>query len=198
MDALAQMLENDPEFELVGRCSDGEQALETIEKELPDLALLDLRMPLKSGLEVLREVHRRKLRTRVILLTAELTDEETLAALKLGVGGIVLKGTAARNLIQAIRTVALGGQAVDEGSIRGALDRMIRREAGATEAARLLTPREIEIVRMVATGMRNRAVSEQLNISESTVKIHVHSIYRKLNITTRVELSHYARDHGLI
>lgn len=198
MDALVQLLESDPDFELVGRCADGREALATVQSMQPDIALLDLRMPELSGLDVLREIHREKLRTKVILLTAEIADEEILDALRLGVGGIVLKATAAKNLMHAIRTVAIGGQAVHESTIRSALDSMIHREAGAVETARLLTSREIEIVRMVATGLRNRAISEKLSISESTVKVHVHSIYRKLGIATRVELSNYAREKRLI
>ena len=198
VDGVAHIFEANSDFALLARCSNGDEALAAARNLRPDVAVLDLRMPGCSGLEVLRELSREKSSTRVVLLTADIGDEETLDAVRLGVGGIVLKGSPAQQLLQAVRTVAAGREFVDEGSIRGALDRMLRREAGAAEVRRLLTAREIEIVKMVAAGLRNREIADQLSISEATVKIHIHSVYRKLGISGRVELSNYAHAHALV
>lgn len=198
LDGLAHLFTTSGDFEVVTRCSDGEEALSSVRRARPDVLVLDVRMPRRNGMDVLREIHRERLPTRVVLLTAAMTDEEVLEAVRLGVGGIVLKETAPRQLIQAVRTVAEGGEYVDETSIRRALDKMLRREAGSAEATRVLTPREIEIVKMVGIGLRNKQIAERLGISEATVKIHIHSIYQKLGISGRVELSIYARDRSLV
>jgi DNA-binding NarL/FixJ family response regulator len=197
-DALAHILESTPGFELLARCATGDEALATVRKMRPDVAILDLRMPGLTGLEVLRELRGEGSATRVVLLTADISDEETLEAVRLGVGGVVLKGSPSQQLLHAVRTVAAGGSVVDEQSIRGALDRMLRREAGVAEVRRLLTAREIEIVKMVATGLRNKEIADKLSISESTVKIHLHSVYQKLGVSGRVELSNYVHAHSLV
>jgi DNA-binding NarL/FixJ family response regulator len=109
----------------------------------------------------------------------------------------VLKETAPRRVVLAVRVVAAGDQLLDEQAVRRALDRLLRRESGVAAARRVLTAREIEIVRMVATGMRNKAIAERLSITEGTVKIHLHSIYEKLGVTGRVELTLYAQEKSL-
>jgi DNA-binding NarL/FixJ family response regulator len=154
-------------------------------------------MPRLDGLGVLRELAARKSAARVVLLTAEMNDNEVLEAIRLGARGIVLKETASQTLLQAARAASRGEQFLDERSVRRALDHLLRREAGVAEARRVLTPRELEIVRMVATGQRNRQIAEALSISEGTVKIHLHSIYTKLGVSGRVELTLYARAHAL-
>lgn len=198
LEALAQVLSVAGEFDVVTRCADGEEALAAVRRARPDVLVLDVRMPRRNGMEVLREIHREQLPTRVVLLTAEVTDEEVVDAVRLGVGGIVLKEAAPRQLLQAVRTVAAGGDYIDESSIRKALDRMLRREAGNAEAARLLTARELEIVRLAASGLRNKQIGDKLSITEGTVKIHLHAIYQKLGVSGRVELSNYARDKALL
>lgn len=198
LDGLAHLFTTSNEFEVITRCSDGEETLAAVRRARPDVLVLDVRMPRRNGIDVLREIHRERLPTRVVLLTAAMTDEEVLEAVRLGVGGIVLKETAPRQLLQAVRTVADGGEYVDETSIRRALDKMLRREAGSAEATKVLTPREIEIVKMVGVGLRNKQIADKLGISEATVKIHIHSIYQKLGISGRVELSIYARDRALV
>ena len=105
---------------------------------------------------------------------------------------------APRLLVESVRTVAKGEKSLDEGAMRRALDKMLRREAGLADAVRVLTPREVEIVKMVAVGLRNKQIAEKLTITEGTVKIHLHSIYQKLGISDRVELSIYAREKSLV
>jgi len=198
LDGLVQLFAAEKDFDVVVRCSTGDEALAALRRVRPEVAVLDIRMPGVNGLELLRHVYNERLPTRVVLLTAEISDEAVVEAVRLGVAGIVLKEMAPRILVQSVRAVASGEKWLDDGAMRRALDKMLRKEAGLADAVRILTPRELEVVRMVATGLRNKQIAERLNITEGTVKIHLHSIYQKLGVTGRVELSIYARDKSLV
>jgi DNA-binding NarL/FixJ family response regulator len=100
--------------------------------------------------------------------------------------------------VEAVRRVHAGGQYLEGGIVGRALRRMVQREEAAREATQILTPREIEIIRMLAAGLRNRAIGEKLFISEGTVKVHLHRIYEKLSVGGRLELVLYARNKGLV
>ena len=198
LDGLEQLFRVTPDFEVVERCVSGDEALRAVERHRPDVLVLDIRMPGMNGLEVVREIRARSFATRVVILTAALDESELLGAMRLGVGGVVLKEMAPRLLVQCIRKVNAGERWVENRSMREALERMLHREAGAQDAAGLLTPREIELVRMVAQGLRNREIGDQLNITEGTVKAHLHNVYKKLKVENRVDVRRYAEDKGLI
>ena len=198
LDGLVQLFTSDKDFDVVSRCSTGDEALSALRRLRPDVAVVDIRMPGINGIELLRNVYEESLPTRVVLLTAEISDESILEAVRLGVAGIVLKEMAPRVMLQSVRAVAAGEKWLDDGAMRRALDKMLRREAGLADAVRVLTPRELEVVKMVATGMRNKQIADRLHITEGTVKIHLHSIYQKLGVSGRVELSIYAREKSLV
>lgn len=198
LDGLAQLVRVSGEFEVVERCVDGREALQAVEQHRPDLLVLDIRMPGLDGLEVVREMRRRRLPTRVVILTAAIGEDALLEAVRLGVGGVVLKEMAPRLLVQCLRKVHAGEQWVEKRSVQAALEKVLRREAGAREAAAQLTPREIELVRMVAEGLRNREIAERLGITEGTVKAHLYNVYRKLQVNTRVAVRRYAEEKELI
>jgi DNA-binding NarL/FixJ family response regulator len=198
LEGLTQLFAGEKDFDVVARCSTGDEALSALRRVRPDIAVLDIRMPGINGMELLRHVYDEGLPTRVVLLTAEISDDAVVEAVRLGVAGIVLKEMAPRVLLQSVRAVAAGEKWLDDGAMRRALDKMMRREAGLADAVRVLTPRELEVVKMVATGMRNKQIAERLNITEGTVKIHLHSIYQKTGVSGRVELSIYAREKSLV
>ena len=198
LQGLELLLRQVPDFQIVACCRDGEEALHAVRQHRPDILILDILMPGKDGLAVLRELHEEKLPTRVVLLTAALDEDHVLEALRLGVAGVVLKEMTGPLLIQCVRKVYSGDQWRERRSIRRALDKMLRREAGAREVAKILTPREIEVVRMVAGGLRNKEIAEKLAISEGTVKIHLHRSYEKLNVDSRLGLLRYAQTQGII
>jgi len=197
LEGLSQLFALEKEFEVVERCHDGGEALRAVARLQPDVLVLDVRMPERDGMEVLRELAAQKSPTHVVLLTAEINDNEVLEAVRLGVCAIVLKETASQTLVKAARAASRGEQTLDDRSLRRALDHLLRREAGAAAVRQMLTPREVDVVRMVATGLRNKQIAEALSISEGTVKIHLHSIYAKLGVSGRVELTLYARNHAL-
>jgi DNA-binding NarL/FixJ family response regulator len=198
LDGLEQLFRLEPDFEVVARCRDGDETLRAVREERPDLLLLDIKMPGKDGLAVLQAIREEGLPTRVVLLTAALGEEQLVEAVRLGVRGVVLKETAPRILVKALREVQAGGQWLEAGLVSRALRKLVHRETEVREAEKLLTPRELEIVRMAGSGLRNRDIAERLFITEGTVKIHFHNIYQKLRITGRLELALYARDKGLV
>lgn len=198
LDGLEILFRMEKDIQVVARCVNGEEALQAVRQHRPDILILDIRMPGKDGLAVLREMKDEDLPTRVVLLTVALDEEETLEALRLGVRGVVLKEMAPQMLVQCVRKVHAGEQWLERRSVGRALEKLLSREAGAREVAAVLTPREIEIVRMVAAGLRNKEIADKLSISEGTVKIHLHHIYEKLHLNGRLELALYAQDRGLV
>jgi DNA-binding NarL/FixJ family response regulator len=198
LDALENLFRQEADFKVLGRCVNGEEALRAVREYRPDVLILDIRMFRMDGLAVLREMKKEGLSTRVVLLTVALDEDQVVEAIRLGVSGMVLKEMAPRLLVQCVRKVHAGEQWLERQSFGRAMERMLRREAGAREIAGILTPREIEIVRMAATGLRNKQIAEKLFISEGTAKIHLHNIYEKLGLSDRLELARYARDKGLV
>lgn len=197
LEGLEQLFRVEADFQVVARCRDGEEALREVRMHRPDVLVLDIRMPRQDGLEVLRAVRLEGLATRVVLLTAALEEEQLVEALRMGVGGVVLKEMAPHLLVEAVREVHSGGSWLDKGSVSRVVSNLMQSEGRKREDHQLLTPRELEVVRMVARGLRNRAIAEQLFISEGTVKIHLHNIYQKLGIDGRLELAVYAQGKGL-
>jgi DNA-binding NarL/FixJ family response regulator len=194
---LESMFRQARDIKLLARCRDGEETLRAVRYHQPDVLVLDIRMPGKTGLDVVSELRRQKLDTRVVLLTAAVDENEVLEAVRLGVRGVVLKEMAPELLLQCIRKVHAGEQWLEKRSFQNAFEKMLRREAAA-KAVSILTPRELEVIRMVCSGLRNKEVADRLKISEGTVKIHLHSIYQKLELDGRMALSLYAQDKGLI
>jgi DNA-binding NarL/FixJ family response regulator len=198
MEGIAQLLSLETDIEVVMRCADGVEALAATSRFRPDVLLADVKMPGLDGIELLRRVRDGEISTRVALLTADITDQQVAEAIRLGVDGIVLKEAAPRTLVQCVRAVAAGEQWLDQRTVHRAVESAARREAEMQALARILTRREIEIVRMVATGLRNKEIADRLGIAEGTVKIHLHSIYEKTGVSGRVELTNYARERGLL
>jgi DNA-binding NarL/FixJ family response regulator len=197
LQGLQQLFERHVDFEVTCCCPDGAAALEAIEKYHPDVLVMDLRMPGLSGLDVLRALSAKQIRPRTVLLTAIVRDAEVMEAVKLGVRGIVLKESSPDVLVDCVRRVHRGEQWIERETVTRALQHVLESESAERDAAEMLTPREIEIVRMVARGLRNKAIAEQLSISEGTVKVHLHNVYEKLGVDGRLELVLCAQQKGL-
>jgi DNA-binding NarL/FixJ family response regulator len=198
LQGLQRLFESQEGFDVVACCDTGDKALEAVRRLRPDVLLLDLRMPGLSGLEVLRALADERLECRPVLLTAAIRDDEVVEAVRLGAKGVVLKESSPETLIECVRRVVRGEQWIDRDTLSDALNLVLRRQSAAQEAARVLTPRELEIVRMVSQGLRNKSVAERLSITEGTVKIHLHNIYEKLGVDGRLELVLLAQEKGLI
>jgi two-component system nitrate/nitrite response regulator NarP len=195
LDGIEALFRN-TEYDIVARCRDGAQAMEAMAEARPDVMLLDLQMPVRTGLDILRALKAEQNPVRVVLLTASLTNAQALEAIQLGVDGLVLKEAAPRQLVQCLETVRSGQQWLDPEATRKALKQALDKGPGREGEPRL-TAREIDIVRLVARGMRNKEIASEVSITEGTVKMHLHNIYDKLGVSTRTELAMYARDHDL-
>ena len=188
---LVDLFRSSDEFDVVATADTGPAALAAVRDHKPDVAILDIRMPGKTGLDVATEILRDYKSTRVVLLSIELDDEQTIKAIGLGVHGIILKQMATRLLLQCVRKVHAGGRWVEQESIRRAMESLLRREVGAQPAPVLLTSTESRVVELVATGARNKEIADRLNVSESTVKNHLHNIYAKLKVSSRRQLARW-------
>ena len=192
VDAICRYFDEVDGIEIVGRASDGEAALETIERVEPDVALLDVRMPRLNGVDVVRRLTDARSKTAAILYTGEGDRALLIEALDIGARGFVLKDGPLSDLARAIRLVADGGTYVDPA--------LASTVAGPNAAARLhsLTKREREILRMLADGMRNEQVAAQLFISPLTVRTHVKKAMEKLEADTRTQAVARALRESLI
>lgn len=198
LDGLEQLFRRQEDFEVMATCIDGEQALSAVRRYKPDILVLDVKMPRMSGLEVMRALKTENVPTRVVLLTATLDDEGVLEAINLGAAGLVLKEAASVKLVQVVRDVSKGEKILEQSLVQRALEKMMRRDRALQEVASVLSPRETEVVKMVATGLRNKEIAQKLSISEGTVKFYLHTIYEKLQVHGRVELTLYAQEKGLL
>jgi two-component system nitrate/nitrite response regulator NarL len=197
LDGLEQLFRLEPEFDVVARSTTAEAAVKAVQEHRPDVLVLDLVMPGHDGMWVLRELSELNLPTRTVLLTAHVEENRLVEAIRLGVWGVVLKEMAPRMLMECVRKVYAGEKWLEQQSVTRAIERMQKRESEIDRLMRLLTPRELEIVRLASEGLRNKEMGERLSITEGTVKIHLHNIYEKLGVTGRSQLILYATKHGL-
>lgn len=198
LNGLYHLLGEYPEFDVLARCSSGVQALEASRRLRPDVVVLDLMMPGMDGLAVARELRSDPDPPAIVLLTAQLHEDQLIEALSLGIRGFVLKEMTTKLLVECLRRVHAGGQWLEKDSASRAMDKLVRREARARDVAALLTPREIEVVTMAARGLSNKEIASRLSIADGTVKIHLHNVYEKLQIGRRTELARFAEEYGLI
>jgi two-component system nitrate/nitrite response regulator NarL len=198
LEGLNSVLRREKNFRIVAQCTTSEQTLRAVRKRRPDVLVLDIHMSSKTGFDILREMIKAKLTTRSVVFTAALNDKQTREIIRLGASGVVLKDVQPKVLLQCIRKVQAGQKWFKRGFSVTAVQRSLRRETAARRAHRNLTHRQMQIARMVASGLRNKQISKRLSISEGTVQVHLHHIYKQLNLPHRLALALYARDTGLI
>lgn len=184
-------------IEVAGEASDGNQAIEMSEQLQPDVILMDLVMPGKSGLEAIKEIKQRQPQARILVLTSYAEDENVLAAIQAGAYGFLLKDTSTEELFHTIHSVF-----ADKLTLPQELTHiLLRSQAKSSETpsrSDVLTEREGDVMRCVAQGLSNKQIAGQLLISTATVRSHVSSIMRKFNLENRTQLAIYARENGLI
>jgi two-component system NarL family response regulator len=186
---VANIINQEPDLQVVAEAGDGAEALAAYEQHKPDVTLLDLRMPVMEGVEVVRRIRERDPRALVIILTTYDTDDEISRALKAGAKAYVLKDIAADALVGCIRDV-LGGKTYLAPAAAAKL------AEGVTRVQ--LTPREMETLKLVADGKANKEIATALDISERTVKTHLAHLFEKLGATSRTEAVKVATRRGLV
>ena len=183
----------DTDYVIVATTPDGSAVPELIERAQPDILVLDERMPPPSGIELLRMLRAAGDTRPIVLLTADLEGKKLLEAVELGVEGIVLKESAQDRMIACLDEVARGGRWLEPSLVQQALDMKLRESVPAHRGFAALSRRETAIVDLVAQGLRNREIAGQLGLTEGTVKVYLHRIYEKLEVTNRTELAILAR-----
>jgi DNA-binding NarL/FixJ family response regulator len=198
LQGLQQLFARHQDFDVVSCCLDGASALEAVDRFDPDVLVMDLRMPGMSGLDVLRALSERQHRCRCLMLTATVRDDELSEATRLGVKGVVLKEASPNVLVDSVRRVHRGEDWIGPEAALHGFEAGGDRDGAPRGMGDTLTPREVEIVRMVAQGLRNKAIADRLSISEGTVKVHLHNVYEKLGVDGRLELVLCAQQRGLV
>jgi len=200
---LRMILELEPDIEIVGEAADGNEAIAVAADTKPDVILMDVRMPNLDGLEATRRiVHDRDHLPRVLILTTFDLDAYVFEALQAGASGFVLKDIQPEHLVDAIRVIANGEALLSPMVTRRLIEEFVRRPADvvrqSTRELDQLTPREAEIMRMVARGLSNAEIAAEAFVSEPTVKTHVARILMKLGLRDRVQVVVYAYERGLM
>ena len=193
---LRTFLELQEDVDVVGEACDGEEAVELAARLLPDVVLMDLVMPRTDGIEATRRIRAASPSTQVIVLTSFAEDEKVFPAVKAGAAGYLLKDVQPRELGEAIRAVRRG-EALLHPAVAAKLMHEVA-EGGREEAPGLLTARELEVLRLLARGLSNKAIAAELVVSEKTVKTHVSNILAKLHLADRTQAALYAVRRRLV
>lgn len=196
-EGLKQLLELDGDIVVTGEASDGVECLKLLESNVPQVLLLDINMPNMNGLEVLEKIKEQKIDTKVIILTVHNEIEYLLKAVEIGIDGYMLKDSDSNELKKAISSVIQGESYIQPNLIPLLNSKMIERDIDK-EKLELLTKREIEVLKLMAFGSYNKDIGEKLNISERTVKNHISSIFKKIDVSDRTQAAIFAIRNNLI
>ncbi len=195
---LRELISHWPEFQVVGEAANGREAIELCRQRLPDIVLMDIQMPVMNGVEAARVIHAEYPSTQVVMLTMSVEEEDLFEALKQGARGYLLKNISAHELRERLHEVIC-----DDMPLSGAVAAKVLAEFNrlrACEAELLfepLTEREIDILKLVAKGMSNKEIGEDLYLSEQTVKKQMSNVMLKLQLNNRVQVAVYAVEKGL-
>jgi DNA-binding NarL/FixJ family response regulator len=196
---LRSVLSSDQSVEVVGEAADGRAAVDRVRTLRPDVVLMDVRMPALDGISATREVLAASPEVKVVILTTFEQDDYIFGALRAGASGFLLKRTTPEELIAAIHTTAAGDSLLSPSVTRRVIDRMAQQPAPDASTERLdeLTPREREVLELLARGLSNSEIAAALVIEETTVKTHVKRILMKLRLRDRVQAVIFAYESGV-
>ncbi len=190
---LRMVLSLEPDLDIIGEANNGQEALSLVKKLNPQVVLMDLLMPVMDGVSAIRAIKKEYPDIEVVALTSVLEDRLVIDAVEAGAAGYLLKESGPEELIEAIRAAAKG-----EVRLHPKAQKRLIKEVRTPEMRESLTERETETLRLIAKGMSNKEIAEQLSVSEVTVKTHVSSILSKLNLQSRTQAALFALKEGLV
>ena len=191
-EGLKQLLELDGTMKVIAEANDGEECLNLLNKKIhPDILLLDINMPKKNGIEVLEYIKQNKIPVKVLILTVHNEVEYLLKAVDIGIDGYLLKDSSYDELKEAI-DVVISGNTYIQPSLRPALNESMEDYALDKEKIECLTKRELDVLRLISEGCSNKKISDELTISERTVKNHISHIFRKIDVEDRTQAAVFA------
>lgn len=193
---LRALLATEPDIEVVGEASNGAEAVAAADRLQPDVILMDLVMPQMGGVEAIRRITARWPAARILVLTSFAADDQVFPAIKAGAFGYLLKDTSSEELVRGIHDVYRGALAL-EPTIAHKVLRELAHPGGRSPTPDALTEREGEVLRLLATGLSNQAIADQLQVAEATVRTHVSNILGKLHLASRTQAALYALREGL-
>jgi len=197
---LAELLSADPEIEIVGKASTGREAVQRARRLAPDVVLMDVRMPDLDGIAATRELASAAPATKVLILTTFEQDDYIFGGLRAGASGFLLKRTRPEELIAAVHTIAAGDSLLSPSVTRRVIDRMAQQptpQLGDQAKLDELTPREREVLELIARGLSNREIATALVVEDSTIRTHVKRILMKLDLRDRVQAVMFAYETGV-
>jgi DNA-binding NarL/FixJ family response regulator len=183
------LLSAEPKFQVLAACAEGLEALRAIQQYQPDIAVLDIKMPGLSGLDILNEVEKSGLSTKIIFLTATVNDQSILEAITRRAHGLLLKESASDALLDCLLAVAEGRRWIPREIIQAALDGGDECLAEPAVILKGLSSREKQVVDLIAAGFSNKETAQHLNLTEGTVKLHLHNIFKKTGAKNRTTLA---------
>lgn len=189
LQGLANVFRMHSDISIVAKCTDGLSLMAAIREFAPDIAMIDMSMPGLNGLDVLAEIRAAGHSTRVIFLTATLSSAQILDAISAGAKGILFKSSTPNEIARSVRRVAAGKYQFPKDLAEALRKRQTKLQKVSQMPWQQLTPRESEVTQHVIKGLSNKEIGKQLQLSEGTVKIHLHNIYKKLNVSNRTELA---------
>ena len=196
-EGLKQLLELEGDFQAIAEACDGIDCMEKLKEQIPDVLLLDINMPRMNGLEVLQKIKDEKIDVKILVLTVHNEVEYLLKAVDIGINGYLLKDSESSELKKAILSVVDGEDYIQPSLIPVLNAKMIDRDMDS-EKIEKLTKRELEVLKLLAVGMYNKGVADELHISERTVKNHVSSIFKKIDVSDRTQAAVFAIRNNLI
>ncbi len=185
-------------FEVIGQVGDGQAAIDSVTSLQPDLALIDISMPICNGLEALEQIKSKSPETRIVILTVSDEDADLFTAIEAGADGYLLKSLGSDEFISSLRALEKGELSITRKTATRLIEGLVRNPENGNNKDKLITERELELLCLVAGGLTNKAIAQELSISENTVKYHLKKILQKLGAQNRTEAVSSAISLGLI
>ena len=196
-EGMKQLLEFDHKIKVISEGASGTECLKLLKQNIPDVLLLDINMPDMNGMDVVREIRKKKMKVKILMLTVHKEVEYLLHLLDIGIEGYILKDSGSEELIKAIEIVNSGEHYIQPELLPILNSRLVKRDTDK-DKMELLTDREVEVLKLVAEGKFNKEIAGQLNISERTVKNHISNIFKKIDVSDRTQAAVFAIKNNMI